>query len=72
MTTPHAQAASTFSMTKPKTPAQRVGKHAAKRENAGQTQVYVRAWVLEGQEDAARAAMRKAAKKFAQPNPDQS
>ena len=57
-------------MSKPKTIAQRVEKHAAKRSKAGQVQVYVRAWVLEGQEDVARAAMRKAAKKFAQPNPD--
>lgn len=62
----------TRNMLKPKTPAQRVEKHAVKRTNAGQVQVYVRAWVLEGQEDAARAAMRKAARKFAQPNPDQS
>lgn len=59
-------------MSKLKTIAQRVGKHAAKRSKAGQVQVYVRCWVLEGQEDAARAAMRKAAKKYAQPNPGES
>lgn len=55
---------------KPKSIAQRVEKHTAKRKDAGQVQVYVRAWVLEGREDAARAAMRRAAKKYAQPNPE--
>ncbi len=57
-------------MTKPKPIAERVQAHTDKRNAAGQVQVYVRAWVLEGQEDAARAAMRKAAKKYTQPNPD--
>lgn len=57
-------------MKKPKPISERVQAHADKRNAAGQVQVYVRAWVLEGQEDSARAAMRKAAKKYAQPNPD--
>ncbi len=57
-------------MTKPKTTAQRVGNHAARRKDAGQVKVSVSVWVDEGDKEAAQSAVKRAAKKFAQPNPD--